>query len=109
MGDGARRHRLPGLPILDLGPPLQRTVTFPGAVGARLAAGMAELDARNRGLLPDESDQPLQGSMKASSQMPRSPMVPQPRRSTLVDSTTTRPAPPAANLPAFIRCQSVGK
>src|SRR5882762_5767211 len=40
--------------------------------------------------------------------MPRSPSVPQPRRSTLVDSTTTRPAPPAANLPAFIRCQSVG-
>jgi hypothetical protein len=33
----------------------------------------------------------------------------QPRRSTFVDSTTTRPAPPAANLPAFIRCQSVGK
>src|SRR5499427_2189288 len=49
------------------------------------------------------------GSMNASSQMPRSPMVPQPRRSTLVDSTITRPAPPAANLPAFIRCQSVGK
>src|SRR5882757_11434211 len=48
------------------------------------------------------------GSTKASSQMPRSPMVPQPRRSTLVDSTTTRPAPPAANFPAFIRCQSVG-
>src|ERR1700712_3483894 len=40
--------------------------------------------------------------------MPRSPSVPQPRRSTFVDSTTTRPAPPAANLPAFIRCQSVG-
>src|SRR5437016_11824254 len=48
------------------------------------------------------------GSTKASSQMPRSPTVPQPRRSTLVDSTITRPAPPAANLPAFIRCQSVG-
>src|SRR5260370_3641501 len=47
--------------------------------------------------------------MKASSQRPRAPTVPQPRRSTLVDSTTTRPAPPAANLPAFIRCQSVGK
>src|SRR5882757_4722122 len=51
----------------------------------------------------------LSGSTKASSQIPRSPTVPQPRRSTLVDSTTTRPAPPAANLPAFIRCQSVGK
>src|SRR5213596_1646970 len=49
------------------------------------------------------------GSTKTSSHMPRSPKVPQPRRSTLVDSTTTRPAPPAANLPAFIRCQSVGK
>src|SRR5882757_83500 len=48
------------------------------------------------------------GSTKASSQIPRSPTVPQPRRSTLVDSTTTRPAPPAANFPAFIRCQSVG-
>src|SRR3569833_3287726 len=50
----------------------------------------------------------LSGSTKLSSQMPRSPNVPQPRRSTLVDSITTRPAPPAANLPAFIRCQSVG-
>jgi hypothetical protein len=50
----------------------------------------------------------FKGSTKASSQMPRSPTVPQPRRSTLVDSTTTRPAPPAANLPAFTRCQSVG-
>src|SRR5258708_3398378 len=48
------------------------------------------------------------GSINLSSQMPRSPTVPQPRRSTLVDSTTTSPAPPAANLPAFIRCQSVG-
>src|SRR6516225_834305 len=52
---------------------------------------------------------PCNGTTKASSQMPRSPTVPQPRRSTLVDSTTTRPAPPAANLPAFTRCQSVGK
>src|SRR5215831_2464978 len=50
----------------------------------------------------------LSGSTKTSSQMPRSPTVPQPRRSTLVDSTITSPAPPAANLPAFIRCQSVG-
>src|SRR5262249_49489656 len=41
--------------------------------------------------------------------MPRSPTVPQPRRSTLVDSMITRPAPPAANLPAFMRCQSVAK
>src|SRR5262249_4650551 len=32
-----------------------------------------------------------------------------PRRSTLVDSMITSPAPPAANFPAFIRCQSVGK
>src|SRR3954447_8807466 len=50
----------------------------------------------------------LSGSTKPSSQMPRSPRVPQPRRSTFVDSMMTRPAPPAANLPAFIRCQSVG-
>ncbi len=48
------------------------------------------------------------GSINLSSQIPRSPTVPQPRRSTFVDSTTTRPAPPAANFPAFIRCQSVG-
>jgi hypothetical protein len=48
------------------------------------------------------------GSTNLSSQMPRSPTVPQPRRSTLVDSTTTSPAPPAANFPAFIKCQSVG-
>jgi hypothetical protein len=31
------------------------------------------------------------------------------RRSTLVDSMITKPAPPAAKRPAFIRCQSVGK
>src|SRR3954453_9313060 len=41
--------------------------------------------------------------------MPRSPTVPQPRRSTLVDSMITSPAPPAAERPAFIRCQSVAK
>src|SRR5260221_6016237 len=48
------------------------------------------------------------GPINASAQIPRSPTVPQARRSTFVDSPTTRPAPPAANFPAFIRCQSVG-
>src|SRR5579864_7095529 len=46
--------------------------------------------------------------MNASSQRPRSPIVPQPRRSTLVDSTITRPAPPTAKRPTFIKCQGVG-
>jgi len=46
--------------------------------------------------------------MKSSCHSPRSPTVPQPRRSTLVDSTNTRPAPPVANLPKFTKCQSVG-
>ena len=45
--------------------------------------------------------------MNASSQRPRSPTVPQPLRRTFVDSTKTRPAPPAAYRPAFMRCQSV--
>src|SRR5262249_49034957 len=49
----------------------------------------------------------LSPGMKSSFQIPRSPTVPQPRRSTLVDSMITRPAPPAANPPAFMRCQSV--
>jgi len=49
------------------------------------------------------------GSTKASSQMPRSPTVPQPRRSTWSIPPPRGRRPPAANLPAFIKCQSVGK
>nr|WP_211106792.1 hypothetical protein [Azospirillum sp. INR13] len=49
------------------------------------------------------------GSTKRSSHRARSPTVPQPRRSTVVPSWKTSPAPPAAKRPRFIRCQSVGK
>jgi hypothetical protein len=45
----------------------------------------------------------------SSRHSPRSPTVPQPRRSTLVDSIITRPQPPTAKRPAFTRCQSVAK
>ena len=45
MGDGARGHRLPRVPILDIRRPLQRAVALPGPARARLAAGMAELNA----------------------------------------------------------------
>ena len=60
VGDRARRHRLPGLPVVDVVGPLQRPVALPGAVGARLAAGMAELDSGDRVLLLDELDQPAE-------------------------------------------------
>ena len=43
-----------------------------------------------------KSTQRFSPGMNASSHRPRSPIVPQPRRSTLVDSMNTRPAPPAA-------------
>src|SRR5690348_12920260 len=56
-----------------------------------------------------KSTQRFSPGTNASSHRPRSPTVPQPRRSTLVDSMMTRPAPPAAYRPAFIRCQSVAK
>jgi hypothetical protein len=45
--------------------------------------------------------------MNSSFHNPRSPTVPQPRRSTLVDSIITSPQPPTAKRPAFTRCQSV--
>src|ERR1700758_3655314 len=48
------------MPVLDVSRALERPVAFPGAVGARLAAGMAELDAGDSALLVDELDQPLQ-------------------------------------------------
>src|SRR3954469_23335361 len=46
-------------------------------------------------------------AMWASSQMPVSPCVIRPRRSTAVASMNTMPAPPCANLPRWTRCQSV--
>src|ERR1700716_2386396 len=55
--DRARRHRGPCLPVVYLRRSLQRPVAFPGTGGARLAAGMAELDSYNRVLLLDEFDQ----------------------------------------------------
>ena len=55
--DRARRHRRPGVPVVDLRRPLQGPVAFPRPGGARLAAGMAELDSGNRILLLDEFDQ----------------------------------------------------
>ena len=56
-----------------------------------------------------KSAQRARFGMNLSSQSPVSPTVPQPFRATLVDSIITKPAPPAAYLPAFIRCQSVAK
>src|ERR1700743_3205780 len=60
VGNRARRHRLPGLPVVDIVGAFQRAIAFPGTVGARLAAGMAELDAGDRILLLDELDQTAQ-------------------------------------------------
>jgi hypothetical protein len=70
---------------------------------------MPELDAGDRILLLDEFGEPAErldeGVVPDAEIADRAAA----RRSTFVDSTTTSPAPPAANLPAFIRCQSVGK
>src|ERR1700754_1091247 len=60
MRDRARRHRRPLVPVVDLGRSLQRPVALPGARGARLTAGMPELDAGDRVLLLDEFDQARQ-------------------------------------------------
>ncbi len=61
MGDRARRHRRPFVPVVDHGVDLrgslQRPVAFPRTGGARLAAGVAELDAGDRVLLLDEFDE----------------------------------------------------
>ena len=58
--DRARRHRRPRVPVVDVGRSLQRPVAFPRTGGARLAAGMTELDSGDRILLLDEFDQALQ-------------------------------------------------
>jgi hypothetical protein len=70
---------------------------------------MAELNAGDRILLLDEFDEPAERlnegvvpDAEIADRVAAAPLD-------LVNSTTTRPAPPAANLPAFIRCQSVGK
>src|SRR3954447_13431027 len=52
-----RRHRLPRIPIVDLGSPLQWSIAFPWTLGSRLATGMTKLNARHRVLLFDEPDQ----------------------------------------------------
>jgi hypothetical protein len=58
--DRARRNRRPCVPVVDIGRPLQRPVALPRPGGARLAAGMAELDSRRRILLLDEFDEAAQ-------------------------------------------------
>src|SRR5260370_2432314 len=51
MRDRARCYRRPLVPILDLVGSRQRPVAFPWTPGARLAAGMTELDSSDRILL----------------------------------------------------------
>jgi hypothetical protein len=58
--DRARRHRGPGVPVVDIRRALQRSIAFPRPGGARLAAGMAELDTRHRVLLLDERHEAAQ-------------------------------------------------
>src|SRR5258707_7626294 len=57
VGNRARRHRGPRIPVVDIWRLLQRPVAFPWPAGARLAAAMAELDPGGRVLLFDEFDQ----------------------------------------------------
>ena len=108
-GDGARRDRLPGVPVVDLGLFVEAACRPPRA-GRRAPCGRngragcrrprpaclmngAAAERLDEGVVPDAEIADRAAAVRA----------------TLVDSTTTRPAPPAANLPAFIRCQSVGK
>src|SRR6516164_3016325 len=60
MSDRTRRDRRPRFPVMDIRRAQERAVSLPGAIGARLAAGMTELNAGRRVLLLDECDQPLQ-------------------------------------------------
>jgi hypothetical protein len=75
---------------------------------ARLAAGMAELNAGDRILLLDEFDEAAQRLDEFI--VPDAEIAKRAAAAAFYfcGFTTTRPAP-AANLPAFIRCQSVGK
>ena len=57
VGDARSAPPAPGVPILDIGRPLQRAVALPRPCRARLAAGMAELNAGDRILLLDEFDE----------------------------------------------------
>ena len=109
MRDRARRYRLPRVPIVDLGRSLQRPVAFPRTGGARFAAGMTELDSGCRVLLLDEPDQTLQRldeGVIPDTEVAHGAATTPPFDSWCRSDNHDRPAPPAANLPAFIRCQS---
>src|SRR5437868_4984392 len=60
MGKRTWRDRRPGIPVLNIRRPQQRPVAFPWTPGARLAAGVAELNARHRILFFDEPREPAQ-------------------------------------------------
>lgn len=53
-GDRARRDQLPGVPVGDRVTANERLAAFPRPPAARLASGVAELDARGRAALADE-------------------------------------------------------
>src|SRR5690606_6249557 len=53
--DGARRHQLPLLTMIDAGMTCERLAAFPGQGVARLAPGMAELQSDRRTLRMHEA------------------------------------------------------
>src|SRR5262245_30819213 len=96
-GHGAGRHQLPAIPVVNFGlAARQRRAAFPWTPQARLAAGMAELNAGNGTVCLDE----LCASRQRRDELvvPQTDIitVPQPLRAILVDSMITSPAPPWA-------------
>src|SRR5258708_11868308 len=57
MGERARRHWRPRVPVVDVRRSRQRPVAFPWTPGARLSAGMTKLDSCDPVLLLYESDE----------------------------------------------------
>ena len=92
-GDGRWRDGVPAARIVvgDV------VVAFPRAVGAGLAAGVADLDARHRAGGLDATRRSAPSPAACSSfQMPVQPGVMRPSGDTAVASTITSPAPPRA-------------
>ena len=102
-GDGRGRDGLPAARIA-VGNVI---VAFPGTVGAGLAPGMGDLNARHGAGRLDGLHDRSNACPRSSFQMPVQPGVMRPCGATAVASTTTSPAPPRASPARCTACQSV--